>query len=130
MTRAELIKKAEEEVKDAVDYKKMMCLTGDLSPQVQLIQQLLEVIKDDEWIPVVSAIEQRKAEIHNQNGMMAFGMDEAIKVINTFFEPKVDAVICPNCESEMPEGCSGHFLNDGKDCLLNANQPTGADNDA
>lgn len=27
--------------------------------------------------------------------------------------------ICPNCDSEMPEGCRGHFVNDGSSCWLN-----------
>lgn len=42
------------------------------------------------------------------------------------------ASVCPNCDTELPEGCGGLFRKDGDSCWLNLAQPQskrGADAD-
>ena len=46
---------------------------------------------------------------------------EALEKIAPTDKPK--KIVCPNCDSTLPEGCGGIFRNEGKACWLNKEVP-------
>lgn len=47
------------------------------------------------------------------------GVNECSRLAKDALTDKPGKIVCPNCDSTMPDGCGGIFSNEGKACWLN-----------